>query len=154
MKKYDANARRRERYAKDPEYAERTRRNSAIWYKRYRDKNREHVQALWRARHAKRRECKMLEDKIEAACMRWVEQNGGRHRKLDRGHGAKGWVDQVVWMPNGVSFFVEFKVPGRKPTSKQKEKLDWFDLHGHRTFVIHSKEEWESLVVEWYKANS
>ena len=70
---------------------------------------------------------------------------------MDRGHGAKGWLDQACWSVDGFHFLVEFKIPGTKPTRAQEEKIEWFTNCGYKVFVIRSEEEWEEQVEAWLR---
>lgn len=87
----------------------------------------------------------VLESDIEAECMRLVRKAGGEHRKLDVGAGAKGWLDQAVWLP-GWHFIVEFKRPGGKLSALQTRRIARLRALEHEVYVIDNVPDFESLL--------
>ncbi len=58
---------------------------------------------------------------------------------------AAGWPDTLVLLPGGRPAFIEFKRPGKEPTAKQWEKINWLRDNGYRV-------EWfddEDAAKEW-----
>lgn len=74
---------------------------------------------------------------LERECVAEVKRRGGLYRKLDVGHGAKGWLDDAVWLP-GRHFVVEFKLPGEAPNSKQVLTIQRLRALGVEVHVITS----------------
>ena len=87
-----------------------------------------------------------LERDIEKACMREVRRRDGEYRKLDVGYGAKGWLDQAVWLPGGVHFIAEFKRPGERPTPLQARRIKRFRYMGYDVGVFDSVEGFVSFM--------
>ena len=83
---------------------------------------------------------------LESECMKLVGKAGGMHRKLDVGHGAKHWLDQSVWLPGGVHFIVEFKMPDDRLSPGQAAKLRSFQALGQKVFVVGSLPDFERLL--------
>ncbi len=82
---------------------------------------------------------------IESECMGIVTEHGGEYRKLDVGIGAKGWLDDAVWLPNW-HFVVEFKKPGEKPTALQRRRIRRLRALGVEVHVIDDVATFSSLV--------
>ena len=89
---------------------------------------------------------KNREAELEKRCAELVLRVGGKHRKMDVGPGAKGQLDQHVWLPNGTQFDVEFKIGRARPSKLQQEKITWLQQQQHCVYVIRTVEDFEWLL--------
>lgn len=80
----------------------------------------------------------MLERDVIAKVLRWAR----RHPEvvpiriaMQAGVSA-GWPDYCFVLPHGVSVWIEFKAPGKKPTPLQELRLTTLRERGHYAAVI------------------
>ena len=96
--------------------------------------------------HVKQKRTYRYESELEADCTDVAVSLGAEHRKLDTGVNAKGQLDHAYWLPHGVHFIVEFKLPGERPSPKQKKKIARLRALGHAVHVIDSYEGFLDLL--------
>lgn len=63
---------------------------------------------------------KLLEKDIQKACVAWARERGWYARKFSSP--ANRSVPDYIFGKDGCTVFVEFKVPGKKPTDNQLEE--------------------------------
>lgn len=57
-----------------------------------------------------------------------------------------GFPDRVVLLPDGITFWVELKSKGKKPTEIQQIRIKYMMSIGHDVFVIDSKEGVDEVI--------
>jgi len=73
------------------------------------------------------------EGKIQNAVIGWLKDRFIKTiRMVFRQGAAAGWPDTLVLLPGGRPAFIEFKRPGKEPTAKQWEKIEWLRENGYR----------------------
>jgi hypothetical protein len=90
----------------------------------------------------------MKEADIQRAFQREIKRLGGKCYKL---HGSQfGVIGQpdIVGALAGVSYAIEFKVPGKTASAKQNAELDQWAQQGWATGVAHSVEEAIFIITE------
>ena len=78
------------------------------------------------------------ERQVEQECVAIVRELGGECRKLDVGHGSKGWFDQAMWLPGGKHLLIEFKTETGELSKFQEYRANHFDDIGFTVHVIRS----------------
>lgn len=68
--------------------------------------------------------CDYAKDKYDALCLKLTSPS------------RRGVPDRLVLFPGGKTFFVEFKAPGKVPTSSQMREHDRIRALGFRVFVV------------------
>ena len=80
----------------------------------------------------------MLESKIEAQCVKWAKENDWLSYKFvspsNRG------VPDRIFLRNGKTVFVEFKQPGKVPSTLQARQIELLKAYDFKVFVITSLE--------------
>lgn len=79
----------------------------------------------------------MRESRIEAHLVRRIREAGGIAYKFTS-PGRRSVPDRLCVMPDGVSFFVECKRPGEKPTEAQAREHARLRALGHVVHVVDS----------------
>jgi hypothetical protein len=90
---------------------------------------------------------KILEKTIENGVLRWLKLQGIRHRKMN-GLGNRSWPDQMILIPGGKPFFIEFKRPGNDLSPLQADTINYLlsvgydvEVHTDRARAISAIEE-------------
>lgn len=86
----------------------------------------------------------MRESQIEARLVRRIRELGGIAYKFTS-PARRSVPDRLCILPDGVSFFVECKRPGEKPTEAQAREHAKLRALGHRVFVVDSYELVDSI---------
>lgn len=76
----------------------------------------------------------MRESKIEKDCSEWAKQNGWLGFKFSSPN-HKGVPDRL-YIKGGLTVYVEFKAPGKKPTKLQERVIARMRKHGAIVHVI------------------
>lgn len=79
----------------------------------------------------------MRESQIEARLVRRIREAGGVAYKFTS-PARRSVPDRLCVMPGGVTFFVECKRPGEKPTEAQEREHARLRALGHRVYVVDS----------------
>lgn len=79
----------------------------------------------------------MLEKDIESYLREEVKKIGGKAYKFVS-PGNDGVPDRLVCLPGGLTYFVELKAPGKKPSPLQRKRIAELDLLGQQVFVLDS----------------
>ena len=88
---------------------------------------------------------KESEKTLEARLVREIEARGGMALKYtSQFH--RGIPDRICLMPGGVTFFVELKSTGKKPTKLQDHAMKQLEKLGFSTRVIDSTESLDRLL--------
>lgn len=88
-----------------------------------------------------------LEKTIEARVTKWAKQEGWLCEKVKFGNG--GYPDRI-YMKNGITAFIEFKRPGKKPTPLQLERIRELNAHAIHAIWTSSSDH----AIEWLYALS
>jgi hypothetical protein len=90
------------------------------------------------------------ESLIEVQFKKYIEQQGGRAYKfISPGH--RGVPDRLCIFPHSISFFVELKAEGGKPSELQKKEFDFLTSSGQLVFLIFGSEGLENWK-KWFEA--
>lgn len=81
-----------------------------------------------------------LEKDIERAFVKRIKELGGVAEKFTS-PGRRSVPDRLVTLPGGDIFFVELKVPGKKPTEAQKRDHERRRAMGCDVYVIDNLED-------------
>lgn len=82
------------------------------------------------------------EGKIQGNVIDWLKSRFIKTiRMVFRQGAAAGWPDTLVLLPGGRPAFIEFKRPGKKPTAKQREKIEWLEDNGYRVAWFDNEDE-------------
>ena len=85
------------------------------------------------------------EKTLEARLVREIEARGGMALKYtSQFH--RGIPDRICLMPGGVTFFVELKSTGKKPTKLQDHAMDKLEKLGFLTRIVDSTESLDRLL--------
>jgi hypothetical protein len=80
---------------------------------------------------------KTPEGKIQGAVLQWCKKRMIGYIRLAFMPGAPaGWPDTLILLRGGRPLFIEFKQPGKRPTAKQQERIDWLREQGYRVEVF------------------
>lgn len=79
----------------------------------------------------------MRESRIETRLVRRIRELGGIAYKFTS-PARRSVPDRLCILPEGVSFFVECKRPGEKPTEAQEREHSRLRALGHRVYVVDS----------------
>lgn len=95
------------------------------------------------------------EAKIHRAIMDWLNQQGWGDRYLrarmdKRSPFPEGWPDFTVFLPGGLTVFLEVKTPTGKVSAEQAKTLAMLDGAGFATCVPHS----DIAAIEWIKVQA
>jgi len=82
---------------------------------------------------------------IEKYLREMVKKIGGIAYKFES-PGNAGVPDRLVLLPGRVTYFVELKAPGKKPTALQKRQHSKIEKLGHKVLVIDSKEKVDEFI--------
>lgn len=85
------------------------------------------------------------EKEIEKYLCERVKAAGGVCLKYSN-PGVTGYPDRVVLLPGGVTFWVELKSKGRKPTKLQQIRIESLRKMCHEVYVADSKEKIDELI--------
>jgi len=91
------------------------------------------------------------ETDLEKDCVKLANAAGFMNRKLDVGPGAKGWLDQVFFGYERVTFFVEFKTPDGVASLKQRRTMRELAIRGHNVRVV-DNEEYFIKILQYMKS--
>lgn len=86
---------------------------------------------------------KRLEADIETDCVLIAESAGWLHVKLDKAK--RSWPDQLFLGPDRDFFFVEFKLPGKRPRPQQRARINTLAALGYEVHVISSVEAFRAV---------
>ncbi|WP_252393362.1 VRR-NUC domain-containing protein [Listeria ilorinensis] len=86
----------------------------------------------------------MLESEIEKYLKTEVEKAGALCWKF-MSPGNAGVPDRIVLLPDGRTWFIELKAPGKAPRPLQMKRIRQLQSLKQRVFVIDSKEEVDTL---------
>lgn len=89
----------------------------------------------------------MRESEIEEGVNRKVSPEGLIQVKID-GRGRRGWPDRL-YMYRGYVVFIEYKVPGEKPTPIQYHVHNILKVSGFSVFVIDSIRGGVEVLLKW-----
>ena len=82
------------------------------------------------------------EGKTQKAVIDWLKSRFIKTIRMVFRQGATaGWPDTLVLLPGGKPAFIEFKRPGKKPTTKQWEKIEWLRDNGYRVEWFDDEDE-------------
>ena len=81
----------------------------------------------------------VLEKEIEAAVVKWAEKRGWIALKLNNPW-SKGWPDRLFISPRGVHIYIEFKRPGGRLGTLQKNRIGRLERNECLVFVKYDKE--------------
>lgn len=88
---------------------------------------------------------KESEKTLEARLVREIEARGGMALKYtSQFH--RGIPDRICLMPGGVTFFVELKSTGQKPTKLQQHAMGQLEKLGFSTRVVDSTESLDRIL--------
>ncbi|MEC1177636.1 VRR-NUC domain-containing protein [Metasolibacillus meyeri] len=90
---------------------------------------------------------KVSEKTIESYLREEVKKQNGRAYKWES-PGNAGVPDRIVLLPNGKTYFVELKAPGKKPTPLQITQHRKLEMLGHKVHVLDSKEAVNEFIRE------
>ncbi len=93
------------------------------------------------------------EEAIHKAIMQWLDLQGWpylRARMDKRSPFPEGWPDFTVFLPGGLTVFLEVKTPTGKVTTKQAEILAKLDGAGFATCVPRS----DLAAIEWLRVQA
>jgi len=79
------------------------------------------------------------ESTIEAHLVKQIKSLGGVAYKFTSPQ-RRSVPDRLCVLPKGVSFFVECKAPGAKPTPGQEREIAQLRAKGHTVFIIDTKD--------------
>lgn len=96
--------------------------------------------------HRAKTEKKLLERDIESAVCRYAERMHGMRAEKFVSPGRRSVPDRLFSMRGGRVFFIEFKVPGKKPTPKQEKDHERRREMGFKVFVCDSIEQGKMIV--------
>ena len=88
---------------------------------------------------------KESEKTLEARLVREIEARGGMALKYTSQY-HRGIPDRICLMPGGVTFFVELKSTGQKPTKLQQHAMDQLEKLGFSTRVVDSTESLDRIL--------
>ena len=77
---------------------------------------------------------------IEAKTKLYARKKGCYVRKFSS-MSNPGVPDDVFVTPSGLTFFIEFKSPGKKPTHRQEDNLQQIIYHNGNAFVVDNLDE-------------
>ena len=83
---------------------------------------------------------KVRERELEAYLRREAEKRGGSAKKWVS-PGNDGVPDRIVFLPNGVVFFVEMKTPNGVVSNLQKRQIEWLTEMGQHVVVLRTRLE-------------
>jgi hypothetical protein len=89
------------------------------------------------------------ESVIETAVCKYAKEKGFYVRKF-KAPGNRGVPDRIFLSPHGVWFTIEFKAPGKEPTTLQKREIDLIKKNKGVAFVCDNLEEGE-MIIDCYK---
>ena len=85
---------------------------------------------------------KTPEGKIQGNVLDWCKKRMVGYIRLVFRQGLPvGWPDTMILLRGGRPLFLEFKAPGKKPTAKQQEKINWLLNNGYRVEVFDDVDE-------------
>ncbi len=93
---------------------------------------------------------KRTETSIESASMRYAKKKNWVSRKMN-GMGFRSWPDRLMLPPPKhkswkISFWIEFKRPGKKPTIGQAKLHKKLRQRGEQVFVVDSVDKFKALI--------
>lgn len=87
----------------------------------------------------------ILESSVERRCAAYATKHGCVLLKLiKRTH----WPDRLCVLPNGQSFYVEFKRPGGEMSPGQRHIQELLNSMGHACFEVDNRHLFERLLQE------
>jgi hypothetical protein len=89
------------------------------------------------------------ESTIEDYLVKQVKAEGGRAYKFTSS-AYRSIPDRMCVFPRGVLVFVELKAPGRQPTKRQWQEIEFLQRMGQLVVVIDSRPKVKKLI-EWYR---
>lgn len=80
------------------------------------------------------------EAKVQTAAIAYSRSRDVDVIRLYFGPGmSTGWPDVIHLIPGGRPLFIEYKAPGKKPTTKQKKRIKYLKDRGYDVCVCDSK---------------
>lgn len=83
-----------------------------------------------------------LEKEIESAT---VKKTDSLNLKTHVRH----WPDRIFFFPNGVTVFIEFKAPGKRPRAGQREMIKRLKKLGFPVYVVDNLEQAKKILEEY-----
>lgn len=96
------------------------------------------------------RHSEVSEKAVERYLSDSVKLSGGICLKYSNA-GMVGYPDRICMMPGGVTFWVELKSKGEKPTAIQKIRISQMQAIGHTVYVCDSKERIDEILGNYKK---
>lgn len=87
----------------------------------------------------------MKEKAIEQYLCQQVKKRGGKAYKFTS-PAHRGVPDRIIVMPNGILIFCEVKNESGVLSLLQKLEIKWLRAHGHKTAIVWSKEDVDTLM--------
>ena len=88
----------------------------------------------------------VLEKDIEAKVVRYAKERGCLVRKMG-GFGFAAWPDRLFVLPEGKTFWIEFKRPGiGKLSPGQDDMIRLLKIMGHIAYVVDDVERGKAIV--------
>lgn len=85
---------------------------------------------------------KTPEGKIQGDVLKWCKKRMIGYIRMAFMPGAPaGWPDTMILLRGGRPLFIEFKQPGKRPTAKQEERINWLKNNGYRVEVFDDADE-------------
>ncbi len=79
---------------------------------------------------------RILERDIQSKVIKYAASKGIHCIRMFFGPGMRvGWPDVLFLIPGGVCLFIEFKAPGKQPTTKQRIKIELLKKMGYMVFI-------------------
>lgn len=95
----------------------------------------------------------VLEKKIEKCLCREVGKLGGKAYKF-KSDNNRGVHDRLCVLPEGITFYVEVKRPGKRPTALQAKTIQDFKDLGHYSTWVSTEFEVYDLISQMQEAIS
>ena len=87
----------------------------------------------------------ILEKDIEAKVVKYAKLRGCLVRKMN-GFGFAGWPDRLFLLPEGKTFWIEFKSPTGVLSEGQKSLIAQMRELGHIVYVVNDVEKGKAIV--------
>ena len=87
----------------------------------------------------------VLEKDIEAKVVKYAKAQECLSRKMN-GFGFNGWPDRLFILPNGKTFWIEFKRPGNVLSPGQEELISQLRQLKHVVYVCNDAEKGKAII--------
>lgn len=87
------------------------------------------------------------ESKLQNAAIKYAKSAGYMVKRNYMGPGvATGWPDVEFFSPTGNMFFIEFKAPGGKPSTRQRYVMGKLAAREHKVFICDDLDDAKRII--------